>query len=85
MYGSVASMALVERTVKPQDYEVVIRPLPAADGGGYLATAPALPGCKSDGDTPQDALANAYDAIACWIEAAEELGRAVPAATRAAA
>ncbi|WP_176500733.1 type II toxin-antitoxin system HicB family antitoxin [Sphingomonas sp. HMP9] len=71
--------------MKPEDYEVVIRPLPVADGGRYLATAPALPGCKSDGDTPQDALANAYDAIACWIEAAEELGRAVPAATRAAA
>lgn len=71
--------------MKPQDYEVVIRPLPVSDGGGYLATVPELPGCKSDGDTPQDALANAYDAIACWIEAAEELGRTVPAATRAAA
>ncbi|RXD03367.1 type II toxin-antitoxin system HicB family antitoxin [Sphingomonas sp. UV9] len=71
--------------MKPEDYEVVIRPLPASDGGGYLATVPELPGCKSDGDTPQDALANAYDAIACWIEAAEELGRTVPAATRAAA
>ena len=71
--------------MNPQDYEVVIRPLSPSDGGGYFAVVPALPGCKSDGDTPQDALANAYDAIACWIEAAEELGRAVPVATRAAA
>ena len=71
--------------MKPEDYEVVIRPLALSDGGGYLATVPELPGCKSDGDTPQEALVNAYDAIACWIEAAEELGRTVPAATRAAA
>ena len=30
-------------------------------------------------------LANAYDAIACWIEAAADMGRAIPAAARAAA
>ena len=71
--------------MKPQDYEVVIRPLSVDDGGGYLAIVPELPGCKSDGDTPREALDSAYDAIACWIEAAEEMGRAVPAARRAAA
>ncbi len=70
----------VARTMNLQDHEVVIRPLSLSDGGGYLATVPALPGCKSDGDTPQDALANAYDAIACWIEAAEDMGRIIPAA-----
>lgn len=61
-----------------QNYEVDIRPLPAEQGGGFLALVPELPGCKSDGETPQEALANAYDAIACWIEAAEEMGRSVP-------
>lgn len=71
--------------MKPQDYEVLIRPLSEEDGGGFLAMVPELPGCKSDGETPRDALDNAYDAIACWIEAAEELGRPVPAARRAAA
>ncbi len=71
--------------MNPLDYEVVIRPLSPSDGGGYLAVVPALPGCKSDGDTPQDALANVYDAIACWIEAAEDMGRTIPAAARAAA
>lgn len=59
-------------------YEVDIRPLSAAQGGGYVAIVPELPGCKSDGETPQEALENAYDAIACWLEAAEEMGRAVP-------
>ena len=62
----------------PQDYEVDIVPLTEADGGGFAAVVPELPGCRSDGETPQDALDNAYDAIACWMEAAEELGRPVP-------
>jgi predicted RNase H-like HicB family nuclease len=68
-----------------RDYEVDIRPLTAEDGGGYMAVAPELPGCKSDGETPEEALANAYDAIACWIEAAHEMGRKVPQPRRAAA
>ncbi len=39
---------------------------------------PELPGCKSDGGTSGDALAYAFDAIECWIEAAVEMGRKVP-------
>ncbi|WP_260596682.1 type II toxin-antitoxin system HicB family antitoxin [Sphingomonas endolithica] len=71
--------------MKPLDYEVDILPLPESDGGGFTAIAPELPGCRSDGDTPQQALDNIYDAIACWIEAAQEMGRAVPVPRRAAA
>ena len=71
--------------MKPLDYEVDIKPLSAEDGGGFVAVAPELPGCMSDGETPQEALANAYDAIACWIEAAQEMGREVPQPRRAAA
>ncbi|HEU0043179.1 type II toxin-antitoxin system HicB family antitoxin [Sphingomonas sp.] len=71
--------------MNPQDYEVDIRPLRVEDGGGFIALAPELPGCMSDGETPQEALANAYDAIACWIEAAAEMGRPVPEPRRAAA
>lgn len=71
--------------MRPQDYEVDIMPLPEQDGGGFVAIVPELAGCKSDGDTPQEALENAYDAIACWIEAAEEMGRAVPPPRRLAA
>ena len=63
-------------------YRVVVAPLAEVDGGGFLATVPDLPGCMSDGETPQDALLNAYDAIDCWIEAAEELGRSVPEPAR---
>lgn len=71
--------------MSPFDYQVDIRPLSDVDGGGFTGVAPELPGCRSDGDTPQEALANTYDAIACWIEAAEEMGRAVPNPCRLAA
>ena len=33
------------------EYAVRIERL--ADGGGYLATVPDLPGCMSDGETPE--------------------------------
>lgn len=36
----------------------------------------------SDGDTPEEAVRNAYDAIEAWIEAAEDHGRKVPPPAR---
>jgi len=60
------------------DYPVMIEPLDIQDGGGFLATVPDLPGCASDGETPEEALANGRDAIAAWIEEARALGRPVP-------
>lgn len=63
-------------------YAILIQPLPPEDGGGYLATAPDLPGCVSDGETEAEALTNAHDAIEAWIEQAEATGRAIPQPTR---
>jgi antitoxin HicB len=60
------------------DYPVKIERLPPEDGGGYLATVPLLPGCMSDGETPEEALRNVQDAISAWIDAARAWGRAVP-------
>jgi antitoxin HicB len=64
------------------DYPIVIEPLEASDGGGFAAFVPDLPGCMSDGETQQEAIANVQDAIRVWIEAAEEMGRAVPPPSR---
>ena len=69
----------------PHAYEVDIVPLGDADGGGFAGIAPELPGCRSDGETPEEALANTYDAIACWLEAAAEMGRPAPEPRRVAA
>lgn len=64
-------------------YRISLRPLADDDGGGWLAEAPELPGCMSDGETPQQAVENLMDAITCWLEAAEEDGRPVPAPANA--
>lgn len=71
--------------MRTQDYPVIIEPLSEADGGGFLATVPDLPGCMSDGETPAEALENVQDAILCWMEAADEMGHAVPPPTAQAA
>ena len=60
------------------EYAVLIEPLGPADGGGFLASVPDLPGCMSDGETPEQALHNIEDAIATWIEVARELKRPIP-------
>lgn len=59
-------------------YPVLVSPLSPEDGGGFIATVPDLPGCMSDGETPQEAIANVQDAIDSWIEAAQDLGRDIP-------
>lgn len=66
-------------------YPVIVSPLTEADGGGFVATVPDLPGCMSDGDTPEEAIANVLDAIEAWLEAAHDAGRAVPPPSRVAA
>ena len=64
--------------MRKPDYAVVIERLSDEDGGGFLATVPDLPGCMSDGDTRAEAARNVEDAIACWLEEARALGRAIP-------
>lgn len=60
------------------DYRIELRPLSPADGGGYLAIVPALPGCQGDGDTPEEALADVSNAILEWKAASRALGREIP-------
>jgi antitoxin HicB len=61
------------------EYPAVIRPLSAEEGAGYLIEYPDLPGCRSDGETIAETIANGADAIACWIAAMKADGRVVPA------
>ena len=58
------------------EYTVILEP--NQDEPGYTATVPALPGCISVGDTLQEALENARDAIELWIRMARKKGEPVP-------
>ena len=39
-----------------------------ADAGRWSAVFPEIPGCASAGDTEQEAVANAKEALALWFE-----------------
>lgn len=45
----------------------------------FVVEVPELPGCMADGETYEQAVANAQRVIEEWIETAHELGRPVPA------
>ena len=57
--------------MKTLQHRVELRQLTEAEGGGWLATIPDLPGCMSDGETPEEAIQNAREAEVSWIEANE--------------
>ena len=44
----------------------------------FVVEVPELPGCMADGETYEEAVANAQKVIMEWIETARELGRPVP-------
>jgi antitoxin HicB len=60
----------------------VIEPLSDADGGGYLISFPDLPGCMSDGETIDEAIANGRDAFSAWMSARAHMRRPIPTPTR---
>lgn len=49
--------------------KVVLEP---SDEGGYTIYVPSLPGCISEGDTVEEALANIQEAIELYLEPVEE-------------
>lgn len=44
----------------------------ASDEGGYTVYVPSLPGCISEGDTREQALANIKEAIKLYLEPTED-------------
>ena len=44
----------------------------------YIVEVPELPGCMADGQTYQEAIANADLVVQEWLETAQELGRPIP-------
>lgn len=57
-------------------YEIII--FWSDEDQAFVADVPELPGCMAHGSSHAEALANAQEAIALWIETAREDGRPVP-------
>lgn len=56
-------------------YTIRLEPM---EEGGYLVTVPALPGCCTQGETYEEALAMAEDAINLWVETLAKNGEPIP-------
>ena len=59
-------------------YPFTIRPLDESDGGGFAIEYPDLPGCISDGETPEEALRNGGDAVRAYLLSCEKHGDPIP-------
>lgn len=44
----------------------------------FIADVPELPGCMAHGVSPNEALANAQEAMQLWLDTAREFGDPVP-------
>ena len=60
-------------------YTIILEPDP--DEGGYTVTVPALPGCVTQGETIEEAIVMAKDAIRLFIETLMAEGQPVPPGT----
>ncbi|MBI1756433.1 MAG: type II toxin-antitoxin system HicB family antitoxin [Fimbriimonas ginsengisoli] len=59
-------------------YAILLEPQPE---GGFTVTVPDLPGCVSQGETPEECRANIAEAIEGWILTAQANGWPVPRPT----
>jgi predicted RNase H-like HicB family nuclease len=59
-------------------YSIVVDPDP---DGGFTVTVPALPGCVTQGETVEECIANAQEAIELYIEDLTASGEEIPEET----
>lgn len=57
-------------------YEIII--YWSSDDDAFIAEIPELPGCMAHGDTHEEALVNAKEAMALWLDTAREHGDPIP-------
>ncbi len=59
-------------------YPFQVRPLTVDEGGGYLMEFPDVPGCMSDGETPEEAIVHGRDALKSALLTMTEFGDPIP-------
>lgn len=57
------------------EYTIAIH---AAEEGGFWVEVPALPGCYSQGESLDEALSNAKEAIETHLDALKQDGKEIP-------
>jgi len=57
---------------KALKFNIILEP---AEEGGFNVTVPALDGCFTQGDTEEEALKNAREAILCYLEGLQKLNQ----------
>lgn len=57
-------------------YTILLTPDP--EDGGYVVTVPVLEGCVTEGDTIEEAIMNAREAIQGYVESMAANSQAVP-------
>jgi len=62
-------------TMKSHEFEVVLQP---EAEGGFSVSVPALPGCNTQGETREEALAMVREAIEAYIESLVAHGDPIP-------
>lgn len=53
-------------------FNVILEP---AEEGGFNVTVPALEGCFTQGETEEEAMENAREAIRCYLEGLEKVNQ----------
>lgn len=69
----------VKKLQKIYQYTAVFEP--DSEAGGFTVTIPSLPGCISEGDTFEDALANIKEAAELYLEVAGKDKGEIPTET----
>jgi antitoxin HicB len=53
-------------------FNIILEP---DEDGGFSVTVPALDGCFTQGDTEEEAIENAKEAILCYLEGLEKINQ----------
>lgn len=69
--------AALSQAIKSYTYTVHIHPADP-DEGGYWAEVPALPGCNTQGETLDEVIAHAHDAIRVYLMMSLRHGDPIP-------
>ena len=79
IYPGVTVLGLDVGGLEPKEammkYKVVLEP---QEEGGYTVYVPTLPGCVSQGETTEEAMANIREAVEVYLESVNEGGIGFP-------